>query len=73
MVLGFLGKLFFGFLEIIGALALIGFWQRRKSPFPKDKDGAMPQETLDNVLNLNDRFNRARYMEEDRNDPSDRE
>ena len=65
MMLGFFGKLFFGFLEVVGALALIGFWQKRKSPSPKDKDGIMPQETIDNVLAVKDRFNRARYMDRD--------
>ena len=65
MMLGFFGKLFFGFLEVVGALALIGFWQKRKFPSPKDKDGIMPQETIDNVLAVKDRFNRARYMDRD--------
>ena len=65
MILGFFGKLFFGFLEIVGALAVIGFWQMWKSPSPKDKDGVMPQEVLDNVLAVKDRFNRARYMDQD--------
>ena len=65
MILGFFGKLFFGFLEVVGALALIGFWQKKKSPSREDKDGVMPQETLDNVLAVKDRFNRARYMDQD--------
>lgn len=67
--MGFFGKLFFGFLAVVVLLALIGFFLRRRdikeglvSP---DEEEGLTQKAVDNVNDLNDRFNRARYMDED--------
>ena len=70
---GFLGKLFVGFLAVIAALGGIGLWQAKRGT---DKTGSGPagqekteellnEKTVDNVLALNDRFNRARYQDKD--------
>ncbi len=67
--MGFFGKLFFGFLAVVVLLALFGFFLRRRdikeglvSP---DEEEGLTQKAVDNVNDLNDRFNRARYMDED--------
>ena len=66
-MLGFFGKLFFGFLALVALLAILGFFLKRR-----DARGAAPseeevlsQKTLSNVADLNDDFNRARYMDQD--------
>ena len=61
---GFLGKLFVGFLAVVAALGGVGLWQRRRSS-PKDEDELLSQKTVENVFDLNDRFNRARYQDKD--------
>ena len=43
------------------ALALIGWWMNKRNP-EKAKD---PDKVLENVADLNDHFNRARYQNED--------
>ncbi len=63
-------KFFVGFAALILVLALIGWLQAKRE---KAKNGAaspeeediLSQKTVDNVHDLNDRFNRARYMDED--------
>ena len=63
--MGFFGKLFFGFLLLVAVLALIGYLQTRRSPADKAEDEVLSQKTVDNVLDLNDHFNRARYQDKD--------
>ena len=67
-MMAFLGQLFVGFLVLVALLALIGgiiAWRRAaKGEAPQEND-VLSEETVDNVLNLNDRFNRARYQDED--------
>ncbi len=66
-MLGFFGKLFFGFLALLALLAILGFLLKRKDV----RDGAdqeedvLSQRTVGNVADLNDDFNRARYMDQD--------
>ena len=66
-MLGFFGKLFFGFLAVLALLAILGFFLKRKDR----RDGAaqeeevLSQKTLSNVADLNDDFNRARFMDQD--------
>ncbi|MBQ6273563.1 MAG: hypothetical protein IJK63_05005 [Oscillospiraceae bacterium] len=63
--MGFFGKLFFGFLLVVAVLAVIGYLQTRRSPADKAGDEVLSQKTVDNVLDLNDHFNRARYQDKD--------
>ena len=66
-MLGFVGKLFFGFLAVLALLAILGFFLKRKDR----RDGAaqeedlLSQRTVGNVADLNDHFNRARFMDQD--------
>ena len=66
-MLGFFGKLFFGFLALLALLAILGFFLKRKDV----RDGAdqeedvLSQRTVGNVADLNDHFNRARSMDRD--------
>lgn len=70
-MLGFLGMLFVVFLGAFTTLGCIGLWQSKreakKGRAPSEEEAALSQKTVDNVLDLNDRFNRARYMDEDGN------
>lgn len=66
--MGFFGKLFVGFFVVVAVLALIGFFLRRrdiKKGLVSPEEEVLSQKTAENVLDLNDRFNRARYMDED--------
>ena len=59
-MLGLFGKLFVGFFAVVAALGGVGLWQMRKAA-PEEKEEILSQKAVDNVLDLNDRFNRARY------------
>ena len=61
--MGFFGKLFFGFLIAVAVLGIVGFFMTLRA-----KKRGEPEEMKDpteNVADLNDRFNRARYMDKD--------
>lgn len=45
----------------LALIAVIGIWQIKRHP-EKAKD---PDKVLENVADLNDRFNRARYQDKD--------
>ena len=73
--MGFFGKLFVGFLAVVAILGIIGFIiSKRRAARSKDRHDpqeeaeALSGKVIDNVLDLNDRFNRARYMDNDRDD-----
>ena len=59
-----LGKILLGLLIAVVILGAIGWWMKKRNP--GEKSG---EETLDkamgNVVDLNDRFNRARQMDQD--------
>ena len=68
--MGFFGKLFFGFLLVVAVLAVLGYFLTRRDAARRaagnsGEDELLSQKTVDNVHDLNDRFNRARYMDED--------
>ena len=68
--IGFFGKLIIGFLAIVAVLGIIGLVMRKRAakkgaPVEDESDEIIPMKTLENVQNVNDRFNRARYMSED--------
>ena len=66
--MGFFGKLFIGFLAVVAVLAIIGFFQKRrdaKKGLLSPEEEVLSQKTVDNVLDLNDHFNRARYQDKD--------
>ena len=50
------------FLIALAALAAVGYWQKKRSGADKDPN---VDKVWDNVVDLNDRFNRARYMDQD--------
>lgn len=67
-MLGFFGGLFFGFLAVVLVLAILGFFlQRRdkKTGQLSPEEDPLSQRTVSNVADLNDDFNRARYMDQD--------
>ena len=65
-MLGFLGMLFLGFLAVVVILGIIGLvMRRRRSGEHPDTDEALPEKVVENVNDLNDTFNRARYMDQD--------
>lgn len=57
----FLGKLFVGFLAAVGALGLWGLVKKDGG----ERENALTQSIVENVHDLRDRFNRARYMDRD--------
>ena len=67
-MMGYLGKLFFIFLGVCVALGVLGWLLSRrdkKRGTAPGADAALPEETVENVNDLNDQFNRARYMDRD--------
>ena len=58
-------------IAAVAVLALIGLIQSRREAAKGKKDPAsreaemLSDKTVENVLDLNDRFNRARYMDKD--------
>ena len=69
-MLGFFGKLFFGFLAAVVLLAILGFFLSRRDKkmnpsAPEEGAAFFSEKEVGNVNNLNDQFNRARYMDED--------
>ena len=70
-MIGYLGKLFCEFLAAVLLLALLGLWMKkrdaRKNPSAREEEDEeiFSEKVLGNVHNLNDPFNRARYMNRD--------
>ena len=62
------GKLFWGFLIVIAVLGVIGFLQmkRQQARTGKKDENQLSDKTWDNVVDLRDRFNRAREMDQDK-------
>ncbi len=68
--MGPIGKFLIIFFSAIIVLALIGLVMKlrdaKKNPSaPKDGEEALSEKTVENVHDLRDRFNRARYMDKD--------
>jgi uncharacterized membrane protein (DUF106 family) len=63
--MGFFGKLFLGFLIVVVVLAIIGFFMSMRAK--KRGETEEMKDPSENVADLNDRFNRARYMDKDGN------
>lgn len=68
--MGFLGKLFIGFIAAVVLLGIVGWIVSKRNAGRKDSgsdqaDEILPEKTVNNVLDVRDRFNRARYMDED--------
>ena len=67
---GYIGKLFLEFMALVLALGLLGGWMHRRDAKKRpgvqtDEDEFFSEKEVGNVQNLNDWFNRARYMDED--------
>ena len=61
--MGFFGWLLVGFLIVVAALAAIGLLMAHRA---KKRGEAEPSSNVtENVADVNDRFNRARYMSKD--------
>ena len=59
-----------GILGLVAVLAVVGLIQRKRHaakgiPDPAEEAELLPEKTVENVHDLNDRFNRARYMDKD--------
>ncbi len=50
------------FFAVLAVLAVIGYWMKKKTPVNDIKE---PDKVLENVADLADNFNRARYQEQD--------
>lgn len=64
------GRLLAVFLIVFAALALIGLWQKKRNAASaaSGKPGAedpLEEKSVENVNDLNDVFNRARYVDQD--------
>lgn len=58
------GKFMIAFLVILAVLASIGYWMKKREAFKKG-DIKTPDQALNNVADLADNFNRARYQDQD--------
>ena len=62
-------KFFIIFFSVLIVLGLIGLWMKKrdaeKGSGAKEDGTFFSEEEVGNVNNLNDRFNRARYMDGD--------
>lgn len=70
--MGFFGKAFFAFLAVVILLGIVGWiiTKRRadREGSPADgQDEVLSEKTVNNVLDVNDRFQRARHMDQDGN------
>ena len=70
MEMGPIGWFFLIFFSVVIVLALLGFWLKKRdaknNPSSQAEDEAFfSEEEVGNVHNLNDQFNRARYMDKD--------
>lgn len=68
--MGFFGKLFIGFIAAVVLLGIVGWIVSKRNAGRKGSgsdqaDEILPEKTVNNVLGVRDRFNRARYMDED--------
>ena len=51
------------FFAVLAVLAVIGYWMKKKNPV--SNNCKEPDKVLENVADLADNFNRARYQEQD--------
>ena len=69
--MGFIGKLFVGFLALVAVLGIVGFVlirvraAREGVSRQQAEEELLPKKADENVADLRDRFNRARYMDKD--------
>ena len=58
-----------GLVGLVAVLALVGWIQQKRNAAKGKADPAeeefLSEKTVENVADLNDRFNRARYMDRD--------
>ena len=62
---GFIGMLFLGFIAVVVILGVVGLLLRKRNGAEKSGEEVLSQKIVDNVNDLNDQFNRARYMVRD--------
>ena len=66
--MGFFVQLFIVFITAVVLLGIVGWAVARRNAAKKGAsadDQVLSEKTVNNVSDLNDRFNRARYMDED--------
>ena len=67
-----LGQVFIPIFAVFLLMFVIGIvmaiiWKKKKPEEYRKAEEMLSQRTVDNVNDLNDRFNRARYMDQDGN------
>ncbi len=64
-----IGRFFVIFLSVFAALGGVGVWmiKRSEKKGTSEKDDVLSEKVVNNVFDLEDRFNRARYMDKDGN------
>ena len=60
------GQFMIVFFVVLAVLAAIGFWMKKKES-AKTGEERSPDKVLENVADLADNFNRARYQDQDGN------
>ena len=60
------GQMLLIFFAVIVVLGAIGLWLKKRNPGKESGEDAI-DKAMDNVVDLNDRFNRARYQDGDKN------
>ena len=58
------GQILLIILAVAAVLGIIGLWQKKRNPGKESGKEAI-DKAMSNVVDLNDRFNRARYQSED--------
>ena len=59
-----IGRFMLGFLAVVVVLGIIGIWMQKRK---KAGNSGTSRSDTENAADLNDRFNRARYMGQDGN------
>lgn len=60
-----IAKFFILFFSLLFVLGAIGLWMRRRDKREEPGEAPLSERNVENVHDLNDLFNRARYMDGD--------
>ena len=62
------GQIFWPFIGVVAVLGVVGLVQlktAKKGNGKQNEESVLPERIVENVNDLNDRFNRARYQDKD--------
>ena len=59
-----IGRFLIGFFAVVAILGIIGVWMLKRKKAGRTGADA-PKSITENIADLNDRFNRVRYMDQD--------